>query len=144
MVHSVVGGFGAKPTLLLLDFNAYPGNVRGRRNPLFHGQSIHGGVAGPARGDAGAFEPAHLSYTLGKPMILRLRKDFKTGAGSHLFIKGFPRPGAVLRRSPGTPAAASHADGAGVFGYLEAIPVPGLANGPIWLVFAEIAVQIVH
>ena len=30
-----------------------------------------------------------------------------------------PRPAAVLRRSPGASAAASHVEGAGGFGYLE-------------------------
>ncbi len=45
----------------------------------------------PARREAlrGTFDPGYLNYTLGKLMILKLRKDFKNEQGSAYSLKGF-------------------------------------------------------
>ena len=45
----------------------------------------------PARREAlrGTFDPGYLNYTLGKLMILKLRKDFKKEQGRAYSLKGF-------------------------------------------------------
>ena len=117
--NSAVEGVGAKLPLHVLHLDAYPGNVRGRRHPLLHGQRLHGGTPSQNGGHAGNLRPWIFELYPGQADDSEAQGRFPEGAGSQLLTEGVSRPFVVVRRSPGLSAAAGHVDGAGGIGYLE-------------------------